>query len=74
MYSFISYDVQLILAEAQGSSLLMCMWNFPFPIPSGFYKSLYFLLTKVWTLTLTVIIPFKIKIIENLHTVLLRDI
>ena len=48
------------------------VWYFPVPIPFRFYLSLYFCSTK-WMdfLTLNIIIPFKIKIIENSRTVLL---
>ena len=52
-------------------------WDFPFWIPFRFYESLYFCST-IWFNKIhglfNVITPFKIKIIEKPHTVLLPDV
>ena len=49
--------------------------GFPFSIPSGFINVYIFVQQKAWTLWLYyVITPFKMKIIEKPHTVLLLDL
>ena len=60
--------VILIWAEAQGSSLWNCVWDYPFLMD----KVYIFVQQNVWTLWLqNVITPFNIEIIEKPHTDLL---
>ena len=51
------------------------VWDFPFSIPFHFHSGLSFYSAKSMDfLTLDVIIPLKIKIIEKPHTILLPDL
>ena len=50
-------------------------WDFPFSIPFRWYLSLHFRLAKSTdSLTLKRLIPFKIKVTEKPHTILLQDL
>ena len=84
MSSFFLHKLQLITVlqfailtspEAEGSSLWNCVRNFPFLIPFYSYWSLYFCSTKcIYSSSLKRHNPFKIKITEKPHTVLLPDL
>ena len=65
----------LIWAEAQGSWLWNCVWDFQFWNSISFLLKFWFFFNKMQTLWLqTVIIAFKINIIEKPHIVLLSHL